>query len=246
MTKKFFKTYFGIPDKQNRVDVGFERGYRNIVVRFNGNDVALFNSAADILTTREITTPDNRLIHLKFLRESTDFEVFLDGIQIDNSETSPKKVIAHLKWPIYISMSWYIIVLLFSFYYAPFLYSMVLQKPLMLLTNIAIFYLITSTMLVLLTMIISLIWLNKGNTVFYMIAFIVVAGDLFFGAFYQLTTMFTFGGGFQILMLFALLLPVLFKSAAVGSFYRNRAKFKQYVHMSSLTKQKTNPDLVDI
>lgn len=98
MTKKFFKTYFGIPDKQNRVDVGFERGYRNIVVRFNGNDVALF----------------------------------------------------------------------------------------------------------------------------------------------------TFGRGFQILMLFALLLPVLFKSAAVGSFYRNGAKFKQYVHMSSLTKQKTNPDLVDI
>jgi hypothetical protein len=246
MNKKFFKTYYGIPDKQNRIDVGFERGYRNIVVRFNGKEVASFATAAEILKTREITTPDNRLIHLKFLKESTDFEVFLDGIQIDNSETSPKKVIGHLKTPIYISMTWYIIVLLFSFYYGIHLYKYIARDVTILFTDISIIYLITSTYLVVIAMLVSLVWLNKGSSLLYLVAFGIVAGDMAFGAVYQFTILFLVNPDFVFLNLLALAIPLLFKLVAVSSFTRNWKKFKQFSHEKALTRQKTNPDLVDI
>lgn len=246
MTKKFFKTYYSIPDKQNRIEIVFERGYRNILVLYNGKEVAGFPGAGTLLETKEITTPDGRLIHLKFLKDSTDFEVFFDGIQIDNSETSPQKVINNLKWPIYISMSWYIIVVIASLFYADGAYGMIVREPLLMFTNIGIFYFITSTYLVLIFMIIALFWLNKGNTALYFTAMIIVVGDLVFGTVFQIISVLTFSEGFGFLLIIAFILPLLFKSAAVGAFVRNWNKYKQYANMRSAMQKKINPDLVDL
>lgn len=245
MVKKFFKTYYALPDKRDRIDVVFERGYQNIAVRFNQNEVASFKNAGSLLEAKEITTPEGRLIHLRFLKDTTDFEVFLDGIQIDNSETSPKKVIANLNWPIYLSLSWYGIVLIFSFFYARPLFDLIRYNPWSLLTNMAVFYMVTSTILAVIVLLTALIFLRKGSTALYLIAMIVVIADLAMGAIYQLGMMFLVSGSVKMVFIFALLIPFLFKYAAVSSFVRNWKKFKQFSHMQSLQNRKSDPALID-
>jgi len=110
----------------------------------------------------------------------------------------------------------------------------------------ATIYLATSSLLVVIILIIALIGLRTGNTVLYYLALITVCGDTLFGVLFQLVILNTTGVDFDVSFMFAFIVPLVFKSAAVRGFISNIKKYQQYVLQKSMEKKKTNAELVDI
>ena len=197
------------------------------------------------MNTQEIIAADESIIQIRFLKESTDFEVFVNGIQIDNSETSPKKVVDNLKWPIYFCIAWYVLVLGFC-YFVTWIFDMLKVRPSNLFFDPATIYLVTSSLIVVIILIVALIGLRTGNTLLYYVALIAVCGDTLFGVAYQIFVLNTSGVEFNLTFIFAFIVPLVFKSAAVRGFISNIKKYQQYVLQKSMEKKKTNAEIVDI
>jgi len=222
----------------------FERGYRNIQILFNGKEVKTFPVVIALLKTQEIVTDDDQVIHLRFLKDSSDFEVFLNGTQIDRSENSPSKVCDQLKWPIYITLSWYILSLSYCFF-GLHLGNYLFHNPIAIINDFGIIYVFTSSFLVMSFLIFTLINLKKGNLVIYLIALLLVSGDLLFGVIGQIIIYGAFKNSFTLILFLGLILPVLFKSAVILHFIKNWRKYHKYSYLISQDKRKPNPELID-
>lgn len=246
MVKKFFKTYYSLPDKRHRVDIVFERGYKAIQVLFDGKEITTYPTAGVLLESQELITPDEHVLHIRFLKDSVEFEVFLDGIQIDNSETSPIKIVKSLKWPIYVSMSWYLLIFVLAAITVPELFVMMLQKPILLITEPLVIYSVTSSLVVLAILVSSLVTLKYGYLSLYYVALIAISIDLIFGLLFRLPELLGGNKTFFLTLIFGYLLPIVFKSAVIWSFQKNAAKYRQYSKMKMSLKPKRDADLVDI
>lgn len=199
-----------------------------------------------LLKTQEIISEDDTVIHIRFLKDTTDFELFLNGQQIDNSETSPSKVADSLRWPIYISMSWYILVLVISGIVNPRIYELIFNSPKALYNHPIVIYLITSSFVVLIVLVLALWMLKKGNLLLYYLALIVVCADLLLGIVTQLPTIIFAENGRLIIFLLYILLPLIFKSAVIRSFLINIKKYKEFIRQKAQEQPKMDAELVDI
>ncbi|MBK7128523.1 MAG: hypothetical protein IPM74_00900 [Crocinitomicaceae bacterium] len=250
MVKVFFKTYYSIPDKLNRVDVAFERGYRNIRVLYNNKEVAHFQTASEILTSKEILLPDDGVINIRLLKEDeVDFEIFLNGVQIDNSSTSPAKVAKSLRFPVNMGLLWYGLALLFGFFtFRELIWSLIKYQPSEFIFNPIIVYFFTSTVVVLLLLTTNLWTIQKGNMVLYYIMFIAVVLDTFYSFIIRLTEFVDAVSAYHlaILVFFGVLLPLSVKIFMIISFYRSIKKYQLYANTQASMKRKFNSDLVDV
>lgn len=250
MVKVFFKTYYSIPDKLNRVDVAFERGYRNIRVLYNQNEVAHFQTAAEILSSKEILLPDDGIIHIRLLKEDEiDFEIFLNGVQIDNSSTSPAKVAKSLRFPVNMGLLWYSLALLFSILtLREMIWYLIKHHASEFIFNPVMVYLFTSTVVVLILLLINLWTMRKGNMVLYYIMFIAVVLDMLYSAILRLTEMISSESALQTasIVFFGILLPLSIKIFMIISFYRSIKKYQLYASTQASMMRKFNSDLVDV
>lgn len=250
MVKVFFKTYYSIPDKLNRVDVAFERGYRNIRVLYNQNEVAHFQTAAEILSSKEILLPDDGIIHIRLLKEDEiDFEIFLNGVQIDNSSTSPAKVAKSLRFPVNMGLLWYSLALLFGILtLREMIWYLIKYHASEFIFNPVMVYLFTSTVVVLILLLINLWTMRKGNMVLYYIMFIAVVLDMLYSAILRLTEMISSESALQTasIVFFGILLPLSIKIFMIISFYRSIKKYQLYASTQASMMRKFNSDLVDV
>lgn len=244
MTGKYGKTHYTAPDKVNRVDVRHDQGYTNINVYYNLALVGTFKSAGEIVETKELLTTDKHRIEVMFLTDSPDFEVHFDGVQIDDSHTSPKSVVRSLHLPIYISLSWYAIIIAVSFIWIK-IGDIIGNNPLEIFTNIGVIYFFTSSVLVSIILVLALLGLRHGNLLLYMIAFISISADMAFGTVFQVWTFIASGAGIGIMTLIMLTVPIAFKVVTVSIFYKKMNRYKQIVHQQAGRIQKDNSELVD-
>jgi hypothetical protein len=242
--QKFIKTYYSQPDKKHKVDVLIGRNYRNIGVNYDDQEVAMFNSSDDLLEAKEIITPDNAVIHLTYIASTMEFEVVLDGQQIDDSVTSPKKVLASLKTPYFAGIFWYLVVLIFSLRFSS-LGSVSMNDIISNLFSADVFYFITSSFIVFASLIVGMIFLPRGSAVLYRTVFILVALDLGYGLFYQLIVFFFLPGGIKILFFIAVLFSVGFKAGILVVMIKNWSKFNRFSAIKKDPKARLSPDLLD-
>lgn len=241
MVKKFFKTYYSIPDKHNKIDIIFERGYRNIEIKYNNELVANFNSASELFNTKELLTADESLIHIKFLKDTAEFEVFLNSIQIDNSSNKPEKVLDSLKWPLIGFIGWQGIILMFTF--ARFPIRMIFQSyPEQLFFNPYLIFYLTLPFCTLITLVIGLIYMDKKKStlVYYFIVSFMIADCVFS----LILPRFAFSG-IGVNLLFSII-PFIFKTVIIWVFVTNKKAFFQMDKINNQIMKGKNSDLVDL
>jgi len=244
VVKKFFKTYYSIPDKHNKIDIIFERGFKNIHILYNGKEIATFSSAALLLKGVSIDTPDESLVNIRFLKDTTDFEVHFNAVQIDNSENRPEKAIPNLKWPVFVCLGWYgFIIMMFSVRTNG--WGIISRHPDALFTDPSILYTLTSSVLVSLILILSLIMLKSGNLFFYYLVLIVTCIDAIYGLLLPLYEGLIVGYKIDLTILL-ILFPAGIKSVVIWVYLSNLNLYKQYRHNKASIKRKTNNDLVDL
>jgi len=244
VTKKFFKTYYSIPDKHNRIDVVFERGYKNIQVLYNGTEIGNYPSASLLTKSTQLQAPDESLIHIRFLKDTTDFEVFFNAVQIDNSETKPETVVNSLKWPVYVCLAWYASVIIF-FCIRTNAVEIISRYPDVLITDPRVLYSLTSSMVAALVLIIGLATLRSGNALFYYLTMVVVLIDSCYGLIMPFAAPIMVD--FQIdFTLFLFLFPLAIKSVVLWVYFSNLKSYKQYIFNKSTIKRKTNTNIVDL
>jgi hypothetical protein len=215
-------------------------------VLYNGKDVKRFAHAPDLFESQEIITPDDAVIHLRFLKDLVDFEVFLDGQQIDNSETSPAKIVDSLRFPVYFGIGWYVLILFIAAFAYDGIYTHIFRNPESLLFDWTVFFMVTTSVAVTLILMITLLTLKAGNLAIYYIALAAVALDAGCGVMTQLIAMpFATGNAF-VVTLFFIGIPLIFKTILIRSFYRNAQKYKQYILLKAAQKQKTDENVIDI
>jgi hypothetical protein len=215
-------------------------------VFYNRKEIKRYAQAPDLFESQEIITPDDAVIHLRFLKDLVDFEVFLDGEQVDNSETSPAKIVDSLRYPVYFGIGWYILILFFAAFAYDGIYSYIFSNPESLLFDWTVFQMITSSVAVILILATTLITLKSGSLVVYYLALAAVVLDAACGVMTQLIAMpFTSGNSF-VVTLFFIGIPLVFKSILIRSFYNNAEKYKQYIRQKAAQKQKTNENVIDL
>jgi len=131
-------------------------------------------------------------------------------------------------------------------YFVTWIFDNLKLRPSNLFFDPATIYLATSSLVVVIILIIALIGLRNGNTLLYYVALIAVCGDTLFGVSFQLVILNTTGVNFDLTFIFAFIVPLVFKSAAVLGFISNIKKYQQYDLQKSMEKKKTNAELVDI
>lgn len=243
MTKKFFKTYYSLPDKHNRIDVVFERGYKHIQVLYNDVELATYASAAELKRTQILETPDESVIHIRFLKDTANFEVFFNAAQIDHSENTPAKAIPYLKWPVIACLAWYCFVVLF-FVFRTNAPEVLWHKPKLLLTDPSVRYLLTSSLMTAAVLLTFLIRLQAGQLFYYYLALIATSIDAVYGILAPFTAPVMTGtrNDYTVVLI---LLPLAIKSVLIWVLITNRGLYKQHAFNKTTFKRKTNPGLVD-
>lgn len=242
--KKFVKSFFSQPDKKNRIDVLIGRNYQNIGVHYNDTEVALFASSDDLIRTKELSTPDGSIIHLTYLPATMEFEVILNGDQIDDSVTSPEKVLARLKIPYLAGIFWYFVVLAFSLRFSALgsvTFSEILSNPF----SGEVFYFITSSFVVFVALITGLVLLRRGSMFLYQIVFSLVALDLLYGLLYQVIALLFLSGGLKLVFLVAVLFSLAFKAGILIAMVKNWKQFKRFATIKKNPKARFDAALVD-
>lgn len=244
MVKKYFKTYYSIPDKHNKIDIVFERGFRNIQILYNGKEIAVYPSAASLLKTVSIDTPDESLVNIRFLKDTTDFEVHFNAVQIDNSESKPENAVPNLKWPVIVCIAWYGFILTMFCFRTNGL-SILMRYPEKLITDPGILYMVTSSLISMLVLSVSLFMLKSGKLFFYYLVIIVMFTDAVYGLISPFYDSFILGYKFDFTMLL-ILFPLAIKSVVIWVYLTNLNLYKQYQINTATVKRKTNNNLVDL
>ncbi len=244
MVKKYFKTYYSLPDKHNKIDIVFERGFRNIQILYNGKEIAVYPSASSLLKTVSVETPDESLVNIRFLKDTTDFEVHFNAVQIDNSESKPENAVPNLKWPVLVCIAWYaFVVIMFSIRTNGL--SLIARYPEMLLSDPKILFTFTSSFVVGTTLATSLIFLKSGKMFFYYLVIIVTIIDAAYGLMVPLYQSIIMGYEFDFTVVL-FLFPLAIKSVVIWVYVSNLNLYRQYQFNKATIKRKTNNNLVDL
>ncbi|MBK9191235.1 MAG: hypothetical protein IPM77_06805 [Crocinitomicaceae bacterium] len=241
--KKFTKSYYSQPDRLQKVDILIGRGYKNLEVHFNGKKAAEFANS-DILEQSQEINFDGHIIHVRYLPKTMEFEIFLNGTQIDDSATSPKKVLNSLQIPFIVGIVWYLVIILFA---------MRIISPLMafrggVLANLLsaeVFYYITSSTIVIASVIGGWIFLKNGSSNLYLFVMIVVSMDLIYGLIYQILAISIMPGQFKLLLILGVLTSLIAKSTILFFMIRNWTKFKTYALNVIKTKEYNRSQVLD-
>jgi hypothetical protein len=241
--KKFTKSYLSLPDKLNKVDILIGRGYRNLEVHYNGKKAAEFANS-DILEKSQEINFEGQIIHVRYLPKTMEFEIFLNGVQIDDSVTSPKKVLTALQIPFIAGVTWYLVIILFSMR----IISPTLAARGGLFANLLsrdVLYYFTSSVIVILFVVAGWLLLKKGSQMLYLAVMIVIGIDLVYGLVYQIMAVMLLSGGFKLLFVIGVLTSLAAKITMLLFMFKNWNKFKSFATNIGKSNQYSNAQILD-